>query len=180
MFNLLLFWLVGSVCGTKLGVSCSHGLSQLHNSQQEHLGPRTNTNFAQTSWASEIVYLPEIHTYKHTFEGKGSTEVIDIPDIGGFDPKAFDMLISDVGVSQFKHEIADAAGIPYHSPATKEEADAVVKIGHCFIYGPNLRTMFPAVVKRSGKAFWVVFLVDTGAPITYLSAEVSHKVFVQI
>jgi len=193
MFNLLRCRLVGSVCRTKLGVSRPDGFSLqvsgtgvlagtsswLHNSQLQHLGRCTNTNIAQTSSASEVVHLPAIDTHKPTFQGEGSTEFIDIHDIGGFDPKEFDILISDVGVSQLKHGIADAAGIPYHSPATKEEADAVVKIGDCFIYGRNLRTMFPAVVKRSGKAFWIVFLVDTGVPITYLSAEVSSKVPLQ-
>ncbi|KAG0640999.1 hypothetical protein HOY80DRAFT_956322 [Tuber brumale] len=34
--------------------------------------------------------------------------------------------------------------------------------------------MFPAVVtNRSGKAYWVIFLVDTGSPRTYLSAQTS-------
>ncbi|KAG0131906.1 hypothetical protein HOY82DRAFT_453268, partial [Tuber indicum] len=97
-----------------------------------------------------------------------------IHEIGGFNPKDFDVLISDIGASQLKHEIADVAGIPYHSPATEQEANTVVQVGDCFIYGPNLRTMFPAVVSnRSGKAFWVFFLVDTGSPKTYLSAQTS-------
>jgi len=136
--------------------------SQLHNSQLPYLDPCTNTNIAQTSSALEVVHLPAIHTYNPTFEGNGSTEFINIHDIGWFDPKEFDILISNVGVSQLKREIADAVGIPYHSPTTKEETDAVVKIGDCFIYGRNLHTMCPAVVKRSGKAFWVFFLLDTG------------------
>jgi len=124
MFNLLCFWLVGSVCGTKLGVSRPHGLSlrvsgtgvlagtspRLCNSQLQHLGPRTNTNIAQTSSASEVVYLPHIRTHKPTFEVKGSTEFMDIPDIAVFDPKEFDIFISDVGVSQLRHGITDAAG----------------------------------------------------------------------
>ena len=64
-------------------------------------------------------------------------------------------------------------GIPYHSPASKEQADKVVSIGECFIYGRKLRTVFPAVVTHgSGKAHWVFFLVNSGSPMTYLSAQV--------
>ena len=174
MIILLFCWLVGLVCGT----GRPDGLS--------HLGPRTSIlqtpsvseivylpDILQTSPVSEIVYLPDIQTHRPI------SEFIEVPDVGGFDPKEFDVLISDVGVTQLKHEIADAAGIPYHLPATEEEANTVVKIGDCFIYGRNLHTMFPAVVKRSGKAFWVVFLIDTGAPTSYLSAEVSYKIFPQ-
>jgi len=192
MLNLLRSRFVGSVCGTKHGVVRPHAFSlqvsgkgalaggtssRLHGSLQQHpsLGPRITTNTAQTSSASDV-HPPTISTHKHPFGGGGDTKFVDIHDIGGLDPKEFDVLISDVGVSQLKHQISDAAGIPYHSPASKEEANAIVRIGDCFIYGRQVRTMFPAVVQRFGKAFWVVFLVDTGAPLTYLSAEVSPKV----
>lgn len=50
------------------------------------------------------------------------------------DHKEFHILISDIKISQLKHEIAEAAGILYHLPATKEEADTMVKISCCFIY----------------------------------------------
>lgn len=55
-------------------------------------------------------------------------------------------------------------------PAAKEEANnKTVNIGECFIYGRNLRTIFPAVVTSSdsGKAYWVFFVV-TSSPLTYL------------
>ena len=71
-----------------------------------------------------------------------------------------------------RHEVAEAVGIPYHAEATKEDANKELKIGDCIIYGRTLRTIFPAIVSYENRACWVFFIVDTGAPLTYLSAQV--------
>ncbi|KAG0131847.1 hypothetical protein HOY82DRAFT_669792 [Tuber indicum] len=98
----------------------------------------------------------------------------DTHDRPGLDRKDYDILIPDIDVRKLKNGIADVAGIPYHSPATREEADAVVKIGDCFFYGPNLRIIFPAIVSSpEGKAHWVFFLVNTGSSLSYLSTQTS-------
>ena len=67
-------------------------------------------------------------------------------------------------------------GKAYHQLATKEEAERVIKTGECFIFGSKMRTIFPTVVKKleSNEARWVFFIVDSGSPTTYLSAEVSN------
>ncbi|KAG0640739.1 hypothetical protein HOY80DRAFT_1116354 [Tuber brumale] len=187
MFNFLHHQLAKSVFRTKLGVGLPSGPSRqlsrtrlqvgssyrLQKPQLQNPGPRTNNNIARFLSASQVDE-PVTCTPNPASEAHGVQQFVDIHDIGGFNPKDYDVIISDVGVSQLKHEIADVAGIPYHLPASEQEANAVVKVGNCFTYGSNLHTMFPAVVtNRSGKAFWVVFLVDTGAPKTYLSAETS-------
>ncbi|KAG0131919.1 hypothetical protein HOY82DRAFT_558802 [Tuber indicum] len=87
----------------------------------------------------------------------------DTHDRPGLDRKDYDILIPDIDVRKLKNGIADVA-----------EADAVVKIGDCFLYGPNLRIIFPAIVSSpEGKAHWVFFLVNTGSSRSYLSTLTS-------
>ncbi|CUS14156.1 unnamed protein product [Tuber aestivum] len=187
MFHFLHRQLAKSVFGTKLGVGLSSGPSrqlsrtrllagttyQLQKPWLQHPGPCTSGNITRFFSASQVD-VPATCTHNPASEAKRVEEFVDIHDIGGFNPKDFDVLISDIGVNQLKHKIADIAGISYHQPASEQEANAVVRVGNCFIYGRNLRVMFPAAVTgRFGKAFWIVFLVDTGSPKTYLSAEAS-------
>lgn len=103
-------------------------------------------------------------------------DYIDIHDIGGVDPNDYDVLITDItdmNDNILRSNVSDLVGIPYLREATKDEANNKVQIGHCFIYGRNLRTIFPCVVSYRDKAYWVFFIVSSGAPLTYLSASVS-------
>ncbi|KAG0640300.1 hypothetical protein HOY80DRAFT_885020 [Tuber brumale] len=134
--------------------ACNRGESHTSNSLESHAcGP-------QESRACN----PQLKVRK-------SAEPFDIHD-GSFGPADYDVLISDINFDMLKNEISTAAGISYHSPATKEDVNKVPQVCDCFIYGRNLRTMFPVVVSdRLGRAFWVFFLVDSGSPKTYLSVQ---------
>ena len=61
--------------------------------------------------------------------------------------------------------------MPCHAEATKEDANKELKIGDYIIYVRDIRTIFPAVVSYESRAHWVFFIVDTGAPLTYLRKE---------
>jgi hypothetical protein len=98
---------------------------------------------------------------------------VDIHDIGGVDPNDYDVLIPDVNDHTLHNEISDLVGIPYLKEATKEEADKVADSLHGFLYGRKYRMILPCVVKIEDKAHWVFFIVDSGAPLTYISTQVS-------
>ncbi|KAG0131918.1 hypothetical protein HOY82DRAFT_669667 [Tuber indicum] len=125
MFNLLHHRLVKSVLRAKLGV----GLPT---------GP-----------------LCQLSKTRPLAEAKRSDQFVDIHVIGGFNPKDFDVLISDIGASQLKHEVADTAGIPYHSPAAEQEANTAVQVGNSVPNRPGCPTghghhlQGPAVVYRA-------------------------------
>lgn len=106
-------------------------------------------------------------------ETKERGQYVDLHDIGGVDPMDYDVLISDVNHEKLRDEVADIVGIQYHAKATKEDANKVVEIGNCYIYGRKFRTIFPAVVDGGSQAYWVFFIIDSGSPLTYLSAQVS-------
>jgi hypothetical protein len=110
---------------------------------------------------------------KRAKEAKERGEFIDIHDIGGVDPKDYDVLITDVNDNKLRTEISELVGIPYLKEATKDEANNKVKIGHGIIYGMKQRTIFPCIVSFQDKAHWVFFIVDSGSPLTYLSVQVS-------
>lgn len=111
---------------------------------------------------------------KYHKETGGRGQYVDLHDIGGVDPMDYDVLISDVNHEKLRGEVADIVGIQYHTEATREDANKVVEIGDCYIYGRKFRTIFPAVVDDDGsQAYWVFFIVDSGSLLTYLSAQVS-------
>jgi hypothetical protein len=115
--------------------------------------------------------------HKSQQEARDRGEFIDIHDVGGVDPKDFDILITDVNEGKLRSEIAEVVGIQYFAKATKAEANNVVEIGHGIIYGTKLRTIFPCIVSDKDKAHWVFFVVSTGAPLTYLSSQVSAPIY---
>jgi hypothetical protein len=109
---------------------------------------------------------------KRQEEARDRGEFVDIRDIGGPDPKDFDVLITDIDDEKLRTEVADVMGIPYLVKATGADANTVVRIGRGYISGRNIRTMFPCVVTHGDKAPWVFFIVVTGSPLTYLSEQV--------
>ena len=75
----------------------------------------------------------------------------------------------DMNDAKLRTEISELIGIPYLQPATKDEADKIVT---GLIYGDKYRVIFPCVVGYKSKAYWIFFLLDLGAPVTYLSSQV--------
>lgn len=88
-------------------------------------------------------------------------------------PDDYDVLISDVTHQTLDTTIAEELGVPYLGKATTADAEERVRMADGYIYGPNDRTIIPLVVTHKEVARWVFFILDTGCPWTYLSAEVS-------
>ena len=98
-------------------------------------------------------------------------EHFDIHDIGELDPTDYDVLIPDVDSRVLREEISEMVGIKYLAAASSTEANKVVDVADCFLFGRTLRTIFPAVVCDNSRAHWVFFIVASGSPLTYLSTE---------
>ena len=90
------------------------------------------------------------------------------------DPKGYDVSISDVKRQTLETTISKELGIQYLSKATLSEAQKVPEADGC-IYGWGLRPIIPLVVAHERKAYWVFFVMDTAAPLTYLSGQVSAR-----
>jgi hypothetical protein len=100
-------------------------------------------------------------------------EFVDIHDIGGTDPKDYDVLITDMNHETLQSEISELVGIPYLKEATKDEADKVAREIRGFLYGRKLRPILPCVLSIDDKSRWVFFVVHSGSPLTYISSQVS-------
>jgi hypothetical protein len=100
-------------------------------------------------------------------------QFVDIHDVGGVDPKDYDVLLSDMDNNTLRSEVSKRAGIPYLQEASKDEADEVPGEINGFFYGPKSRMILPCVLSIENKARWVFFIVDGGAPVTYISSQVS-------
>ena len=100
-------------------------------------------------------------------------EFVDIHDIGGIDPKDYDVLLTDIDHNTLDTEISRLAGIKYLTEATKEDTDIMARKVHGFFYGQKFRMIFPCVLGHKGKGRWVYFIMDTGAPVTYISTQAS-------
>jgi hypothetical protein len=110
---------------------------------------------------------------KETKEAIERGQFVDIHDICGVDPKDYDALITDVNNDTLHSEISKFVGIPFLEEATKDEADKVARDIHGFVYGEKFRMILPCVLNIEGKARWIFFMVDSGAPLTYISTHVS-------
>lgn len=91
-------------------------------------------------------------------------------------PADYDVLISDITHKTLDTTIAEELGIPYLEGATKADAEEMVRIADGYIFGPNDRTIIPLVVTHKEVARWVFFILGTGCPWTYLSAEVNSSI----
>jgi hypothetical protein len=133
-------------------------------------GPPTYDTIARrfSSYPNPLAFF----VHKRQQEARDCGEFIDIRDVGGVDPKDFDVF-TDVNDEKLRSEISEAVGIQYLAKATEADANKVLAIGQGVVYGKKLRTIFPCVVRNKDKAHWVFFVLVTGAPLTYLSAQVS-------
>ena len=86
------------------------------------------------------------------------------------DLKLFDLLLTDVASEDLHSGVSTALGSEYLIVATEEQSRAREVVG--IIWGLHNRLFVPLVVRRRDSYKKVHFLVDTGAPRTYLSKEV--------
>jgi hypothetical protein len=110
---------------------------------------------------------------KEATEATERGEFVDIHDIGGVNPKDYDVLITDVDNNMLHSDISKKAGIAYLMEATKEEADKVAGDIRGFVYGRKFRLILPCILSIDEKAHWIHFIVDSAAPLTYISKHVS-------
>lgn len=147
----------------------------VHNEHAPFSGHPSYATIARrfSSQPNPLDYFPS----KKAKEAKERGKLIDIHDVGGVDPKDYDVLISDVDDDILRTDLSELMGIPYLKEATKDEANDKVDIGHCIIYGMKQRTIFPSIVSFQDKARWVFFILVPGSPLTYLSVQVSVSTY---
>ncbi|PUU73966.1 hypothetical protein B9Z19DRAFT_1134108 [Tuber borchii] len=91
--------------------------------------------------------------------------------LGNESAEESDVLLLDVTEDIYAGDISRLMGVSYLSQAPDLLArDLPVEVG-AIIYGPNGRTITSLIVTYKGNSRWVFFLIDTGAPKTFLSLE---------
>ncbi|CUS15246.1 unnamed protein product [Tuber aestivum] len=131
----------------------------VHSERLPYSGPATYDTLMRR-FSSDI----DPHAYvirKHQQEAQEHGEFIDIHDIGNLDPENYTFTIPDVDDRVLRGEIAEV------------DAGRDIETGYCYLYGRTIRMIFPAVVGDGTRAHWVFFIVDTAAPLTYLSTQTS-------
>src|SRR5262249_55940838 len=151
---------------------CSLQARRIHRLQVPFSGPPSYVTLFErfsSSNPSPMEYFSRMKAEENIARGR----FVDIHDIGGLDPKSYDVLIPDIDDHTLHNEISDLVGIPYLKEATKEDADKVADSLRGFVYGDQYCMILPCVLKIEDKAHWVFFIVDSGAPLTYISTQVS-------
>lgn len=90
-----------------------------------------------------------------------------------------DVLISDVQHETLETTIATELGITYLSKVSKEIQRKVFREAYRYLYGPNDRAIIPLPVISGNTALWVFFVIDSGAPNTHISPQVSLTLGIQ-
>lgn len=94
---------------------------------------------------------------------------VDIEDLDTIQPQDYDVLITDIDEGKLKSEIAEDLGVDYLGKATRGQASIKAEYIDGLLCGRRRRPVLPCVVQYGDKAAWVIFVVDTSAPATYLS-----------
>ncbi|KAH0609470.1 uncharacterized protein H6S33_012956 [Morchella sextelata] len=155
------------------GLCLSNGTTSryVHSMQAPYDGLPSYDTIARRFSSSQVD--PQVFfTRKRQQEAQERGEFIDIHDIG-IDPNDYDVLITDVKHETLETTVAEELGIPYLSKATEADAKEVVQVGNGYIYGRKFSAIIPFVVSHGDESRWVFFIMDSGAPLTYLSAEAS-------
>jgi hypothetical protein len=152
-----------------------HQVRHLHDNSVPYSGPPSYTTLARrfSSEPNPVSFLAREKVKKNIENGS----FVDIHDIGGVDPKDYDNLITDVDNDILQSEIAELAGMSYLEEAKKDEADNMPDKIHGFMYGRKFRMILPCLFGIGDKARWVFFIVDGGAPLTYISSQVSVQAY---
>jgi hypothetical protein len=138
----------------------------LHNSPEPFVGPPSYATLARRFSASSpnpVSYFAE----KAAKESIDRGQFVDIHDVVGVQPKDY------VNKDTLHTDISKVIGIPYLKEATKDEADKVAREINGVLYGETFRMILPCVLSAKDTARWVFFLVDSGCPSNYISAEVN-------
>ncbi|KAI9765903.1 MAG: hypothetical protein M1840_007044 [Geoglossum simile] len=147
----------------------------LHDMSVPYSGPPSYTTLARR-FSSEPHPISFFAREKEKEDIKNGN-FVDIHDIGGVSPKDYDVLITDMNNDILESEISKLAGIPYLKEVKKYEADDMPFELTGFMYGEKFRPILPCLVSVRDKARWVFFIVDTGAPLTFISNQVSVQAY---
>src|SRR5688572_4214861 len=93
-----------------------------------------------------------------------------------YDPRQFDILITDVIAEDIHENIPKELNVKYLADVPKELDQDITGV----MFGRNLRLFCAMTVKAKDKVKMVIFLVDTGSPTTFISEEVFHSFGIMI
>ncbi|KAF9345620.1 hypothetical protein BGX26_002938 [Mortierella sp. AD094] len=82
------------------------------------------------------------------------------------DMRLFDLLLTDVADDDLRRDISTQLGVNYLSESTPEQEK--MKLNRGVVWGPNNRLFVPLSVALDAVPINTHFLIDTGAPVTYL------------
>ena len=111
-----------------------------------------------------------------------SSEYVDIHDlynISELELDNYDVLIKDINEDTLRTDISKAFGIAYLTKATEDDVKRKIDAINGYLYGEGRRAIVPCDVNNGDKAYWVYFLVDAGAPVSFLSEKVNAPTYAE-
>jgi hypothetical protein len=128
---------------------------------------------------SNPLKLIALSSWQNARDSSDFVDIHDIRDISDLELNKYDVLITDIDEKTLRGEISQLFGIEYLAKATEEDARRDIDTINGYLYGEWRRAIVPCVVSNGNKAYWVHFVVDTGAPITFLSEKVHAPTYAE-
>ena len=153
---------------------CRDELNQRLTDKKQELFFMSNSNINFAALQIEVFNMLKLQR-QNNWDISMNDVVLDQNDF--IDPKAYDVLLSDVNHGLLMGEISDILAVPYLSPAKVPMESWRLDTLTGILYGLNSRPMINLVVssKVFKKDINVIFLVDTGSPHMYLCEKAMEK-----
>ena len=106
-------------------------------------------------------------------------DIHDLRDISDIGLDNYDVLISDIDEKVLRNEVSRLFGIDYLAKATEDDAKRDINAVNGYLYGQARRLIVPFVVRNGDESYWVHFIVDIGAPVSFLSEKVHAPTYIE-
>lgn len=102
-------------------------------------------------------------------------EFVTVNEYDGVKPQNYDVLLIDINDNTLRGELSEGLSVQYLEKAVGVDAARPVDFISSYLYGVKRRPVLACPVYKNDvtKALWVIFILDTGAPSTYLCSKVS-------
>jgi hypothetical protein len=88
-----------------------------------------------------------------------------------YNPKNYDILLTNIGTKDIHESIPRKLNVKYLSDFPNELDGDITRI----MYGFHLHLFCTTTVRKKDKIKMVIFLIDTGSSITFISEEVLYS-----
>lgn len=102
-------------------------------------------------------------------------EFVTVNEYDGVKPQSYDVLLTDINDNTLRGEISEGLGVQYLEKAVGVDAARPVDFINGYLHGVRRHPVLACPVYKNEvtEALWVIFILNTGAPSTYLCSKVN-------